>query len=292
MICITGAGGTVGSEVVKTLEMTKASFRVAHHSVEKVESARDRGIEALHIDYARPDSLREAFQGCERLFLLGPNTLDQTQLELNAVEAAKAAGVQHIVKQSVMGADEESYSLASVHRPVERAIESSGLAWTYLRPNSFMQNLVTFMGETIRADNAIYSASGEAGISHVDVRDIAAVAVQALTDEGHGGKPYTLTGPQALTYAELASALSNVLGRTINHVSLSPEELKQGMLAEGMPEELADRMLDLERYFRQDQASLISNDIKRVTGRDPRRFSDYLRETAASGIWDADEVPK
>lgn len=292
MICITGAGGTVGSEVVKALETTKAPFRVAHHSMEKVKTARARGIEAVTIDYNRPNTLGEAFMGCERLFLLGPNALNQTQLELNAVEAAKAVGVQHIVKQSVMGADEESYSLARVHRPVERAIELSGLAWTFLRPNSFMQNVVTFMGETIKADSVFYSASGEARISHVDVRDIAAVAVQALTEGDHGANAYTLTGPEALTYGELESELSNVLGRTINHVSLSPAELKQGMLAEGMPEELADRMLDLERYFREDQASLISDDIKRVTGRDPRRFSDYLHEAAGTGIWEADEVPK
>ena len=292
MICITGAGGTVGHEIVAQLESAQASFRVAHHSMEKVKAARARGIEAVPIDYNRPDTLDEAFEGCDRLFLLGPNALNQTQLELNAVEAAKTFGIQHIVKLSVMGAGEESYSLARVHRPVERAIESSGLSWTFLRPNSFMQNLVTFMSQAIKADSALYSASGEARISHVDVRDIAAVAVQALTEANHGGNAYTLTGPEALTYGELTSDLSIVLGRTINHVSLSPAELKQGMLAEGMSEELADRMLDLERYIYEDQAGLISDDIRRVTGRDPRRFSDYLLEAAATRIWDVDEVPK
>ena len=105
------------------------------------------------------------------------------------MEAAKAAGVRRIVKQSVMGAAEEAYSLANVHRPVEQAIESSGLAWTFLRPNSFMQNTVTFMGGTIRAESAFYSASGQAAISHVDVHDIAAVAVQALTTPDHEGRP-------------------------------------------------------------------------------------------------------
>ena len=282
MICVTGAGGTVSSELIKELESAKASFRAAYFSKKKAEAARAKGIDAVIMDYNRPEMLRAAFQGCDKLFLLGPNALNQTQLELNAVEAAKAVGVRHIVKQSVMGADEEAFSLALVHRPVEKAIESSGMTWTFLRPNSFMQNVVTFMGETIKAEAAFYSTSGEAKVSHVDVRDIAAVAVKALTEPTHAGKAYTLTGPEALTYDEFANELSKVLGRPIRHISLSPSDLKHGMLAEGMPEAIADRMLDLERYFREDQASRITNDIKQVTGRDPRRFAQYTRDCASS----------
>ncbi|MEM7757727.1 MAG: SDR family oxidoreductase [Cyanobacteria bacterium P01_A01_bin.40] len=278
MICITGAGGTVGREVVKQLELAKVPYRAAYFSKEKVEAALAKGIDAVIIDYNRPETLRKAFQGCDKLFLLGPNTLNQTQLELNAVEAAKAVGVQYIVKQSVMGAEGEDFSLALIHRPVEKAIESSGMAWTILRPNSFMQNVVTFMSETIKNESAFYSASGEAKIAHVDVRDIAAVAVKALTESTHAGQAYTLTGPDALTYDELANELSKVLGRSIGHISLSPSDLKHGMLAEGMPEAIAERMLDLERYYREDRASRITNDIKQVTGQEPRRFAQYMQD--------------
>ncbi len=280
MICITGAGGTVGKEVVKQLELAKVPYRAAYFSKDKVEAALAKGVDAVIIDYNRPETLRAAFQGCDRLFLLGPNALNQTQLELNAVEAAKAVGVQYIVKQSVMGAEGEDFSLALIHRPVEKAIESSGMAWTFLRPNSFMQNVVTFMSETIKAESAFYSASGEAKIAHVDVRDIAAVAVKALTESTHAGKAYTLTGPEAITYDELANELSKVLERSISHISLSPSDLKHGMLAEGMPEALAERMLDLERYYREDRASRITNDIKQVTGNEPSRFTQYTRDYA------------
>jgi uncharacterized protein YbjT (DUF2867 family) len=155
------------------------------------------------------------------------------------------------VKQSVLGANDEAFSLARVHRPVEKAIESSSMTWTFLRPNSFMQNIETFMSATIKSKAAFYSASEEAKISHVDVRDIAAVAVKALT------------GPQALTYGEVANGLSKVLGHTIRHVSLSPSDLRHGMLSEGLPEEIADRMIDLERYFREGNAELITNDVER-----------------------------
>ncbi len=278
MICITGAGGTVGREIVKQLELTKVPYRAAYFSKEKVEAALAKGIDAVIIDYNRPETLRKAFQGCDKLFLLGPNALNQTQLELNAVEAAKAVGVQYIVKQSVMGAEGEDFSLALIHRPVEKAIESSGMAWTFLRPNSFMQNVVTYMSETLKAESAFYSASGKAKIAHVDVRDIAAVAVKALTESTHVGKAYTLTGPEAITYDELANELSKVLGRSISHISLSPSDLKHGMLAEGMPEALAERMLDLERYYREDRASRITKDVKQVTGHEPSRFAQYPRD--------------
>src|SRR5262245_17993097 len=127
MICVTGASGTLSSEVVRQLERQQIRFRAAYFSGRAAETARTRGIEAVTIDYNHPATLREAFQGCDAVFLLGPNALNQTELELNAVDAAKAAGVRHIVKQSVMGAAEEAYSLAKIHRPVEQAIERSGL---------------------------------------------------------------------------------------------------------------------------------------------------------------------
>jgi len=273
--------------VIRQLEQ-KVPFRAAYFSDGAAAAARARGIHAVVIDYNQPATLRTAFQGCDTLFLLGPNALNQTELELNAVDAAMAAGVRHIVKQSVMGAAEEAYSLANIHRPVEKAIEESGLAWTFLRPNSFMQNTVTFMAQTIRAEGAFYSASGRARISHVDVRDIAAVAVTALRAPGHEGRIYTLSGPEALTYDDMAVELSKGLGRDIRHINLPPADLKAGMLSEGMPEAIADRMLDLERYFRENRASAITEDVRRVTGREPGRFARYVQATASTGVWNAE----
>jgi uncharacterized protein YbjT (DUF2867 family) len=282
MIFVTGSGGTVGSEVIRQLETSKAPFRAGFFSEGKVDAARTKGIDAVIIDYNRPETLRAAFQGCDKLFLLGPNAANQTQLELNAVEAAKTAGLNQIVKLSVLGADGEAFSFAKLHRPVEKAIESSGIAWTFLRPNGFMQNVVTYMGDTIRSEGAFYTASGEAKISHVDVRDIAAVAVRALMEPEHERKVYELTGPQALTFDDIATELSNVLGRTISHINLSPEDMKGGMLAAGTPEWFADLLLDLERYYREQRASKITSDIKKVIGRDPIRFEQFARDHASS----------
>jgi uncharacterized protein YbjT (DUF2867 family) len=282
MICVTGAGGTVGGEVMEQLKEKRAPFRAAFHSKEKADAARVRGIESVVIDYARPETLEEAFRGCDRLFLIGPSVPNQTGFELNAVQAAKAAGVRHVVKLSVLKANEESYDFANIHRPVEKAIETSGMKWTFLRSNSFMQNVVNYMGNTIRADGTFYSATGTAKISHVDVRDIAATAVQALIQPGHEGKSYNVTGPEALTYDEMARELSKSLGRSIRHISISPADLEKGMLAEGMPREVVRWLIDLERFYRENKASCISHDIERVTGREPRRFAEYVHDYASS----------
>jgi uncharacterized protein YbjT (DUF2867 family) len=282
VICVTGAGGTVGCGLIEGLQSRHVPFRAAYFSSAKAEAAHARGIEAVVIDYHRPETLFAAFQGCEKLFLLGPNVAAQTRLEFNAVEAAERIGVRHIVKLSVMGAEDEAYAIARVHRPVENAIESSGIGWTFLRPNSFMQNVVTYMSHTIKAERAFYTASGDGKISHVDVRDIVAVAAEALTGSTHVGKAYTLTGPEALTYDELARELSAAVGRPIRHISLASADLKQAMLTEGMPAEIADRMLDLERYYREGHASRITDDIKQATGREPRRFAEYAREVVSS----------
>jgi len=280
MLCITGAGGTIGSELVRQLEARKETFRAGYNSQAKAQSARSRGLDVAVIDYARPATLEAAFRGCESVFLLGPTVEDQTRLEIAAVEAAQAAGVRHVVKQSVLGAEGEDYSFARVHRPIEKALESSGMAWTFLRPNGFMQNVVTFMSDSIRSEGRFYSACGAARISHVDVRDIAAVAVEALTGSGHAGRAYALTGPEALTYDQMASLLSAALGRTIQHVEVLPSDLKGGMTAAGMPERIADWLLDLERHYREGRASRVTDDIGRVTGRKPRRFADTARDFA------------
>lgn len=286
MICVTGAGGTVGGELVRQLETAAVPFRAAYFSIGKVESARARGLDAVLIDYGNPETVRAAFEGCDKLFLLGPSAPDQVELEINAVEAAQAGGVKHIVKLSVMYADKEEYEIGRIHREVEKAIEASGLDWTFLRANSFMQNTVTFMSDSIRGQSAFYSSAEDGKISNVDVRDIAAVAVKALTELGHEKTAYTLNGPEAFSYDEMAARLSDVLGRTISHVNLPPADLKGAMLGMGMPEILADHLLDLDRYFREGKAAADSSDISTVLGRDARRFADYARETAGTGVWD------
>lgn len=274
MILITGAGGTVGSEIAKQLEAAGVPFRAAFHTASK--ATKDNSVV---IDFNDPASLRAAMQGVDKLFLVA-NGANQVEMETNAVEAAKAAGVKHIVKLSVIRAEEDSYSFAHVHRAAEKAIEASGLAWTHLRPNGFMQNLHNYMIGTIKDHGAFYSSIGDTKIAHVDVRDIAAVAVKALTEPGHESKAYTLTGPEGLTYDEIASKLTAAAGREIRHVKVGDADVKGGMMQSGAPEAYADAFLDLQRFYRTGAAANATDDIRRVAGREPHTFDDYARDHA------------
>lgn len=280
MILITGAGGTVGSEVVRQLKAAGVPFRAAYHNQKKAEAARGEGIDAVVIDYTQPETLTKALQGVQKLFLLSGGAPDQTQRELNAVEAAKAAGVQHIVKLSVWGAEGDAFSFAHVHRPVEQGIEASGLAWTHLRPNGFMDNTHNYMIGTIKSQGAFYSSIGDAKISHIDVRDIAAVAVSVLTGDGHEGQAYSLSGPEGLTYADVAAKLSDASGRTIEYVNLGDDDVRAALVGSGAPESYADAYVDLLRYYRTGVAARVTDDVRRITGRDPIPFEQYARDHA------------
>ena len=255
MILVFGSTGTVGREVVKELKARGASFRTAERD---------------HVDY----------NGIDKIFLLSPSVAD---FEIATVNAAKAAGVKHVVKLSVLNAETEAFLFAKmIHRPVEKAIEQSGLAWTCLRPNGFMQNMANYSGATIKSQGVFYQAAGDGRVSHIHVRDIAAVAAAVLTESGHEGKAYPLTGPEALTYYEVAEKISKAAGREVKYVDLPPEQLKAGMLGAGVPEFYADWLLDLNRYFKEGGLSRVTDDVKRISGRDPITFDQYATENAAA----------
>lgn len=192
MILITGASGTVGREVVAALEGRGAPVRAGYRTRPQNVPA---GVESVALDYDRPETIRPALPGVETLFLLS-NTVDP---ERAVVDEARRAGVKRVVKLSVRRAAEEGYTFGRWHRAVEKHIEASGLAWTFLRPSGFMQNFVNYMGETIRRESTIHSSARVGAVAHIDARDIGAVAADVLTESGHEGQAYELTGPAALT---------------------------------------------------------------------------------------------
>jgi len=273
-LLVTGATGTIGKELVKALDARGARYSVMSSKP---------GPGHVFGDFSDPASLREAFAGVQTLFLLFPLAPDSLELAANAVDAAKAAGVRHIVRSSGAGAQEGSaVSIADLQGRIDALIQASGIAWTLLRPNGFMQNLVNYDGPTIRSQGAIYSSAADGRISHVDVRDIAAVAVAAMTQPGHEKKAYTLTGPEALTYDQIAAKIGAAAGRDVKHVALTPEQHKDGMLGAGVPEPYADALLDLNRAYRENLLSGVSSAVKDVTGRDPISFDQFAADNAAA----------
>ena len=145
-----------------------------------------------------------------------------------------------------------------------------------------MQNIPMYYGGTIKSDRAFYAAEGEAPIAFIDMRDVAAVAAKILTIDGHIGKTYTLTGPELLTYAQVAERLSKLRGTTIRYVDLTPQQLKQSMLQAGMPQWQVDALVDLQGYYTEGPGAKITTDVEQVLGRPPIRFDQFLKDYAAS----------
>ena len=278
MILVTGAGGTVGSAVVKALGDARARYRVAYHSKDKAEMARAAGQDTAVLDFARPETLAPALGGVDKVFLLGATTEDQADRETRVVREAKKAGVEHLVKLSVWEAAKERYGFARVHRKVEKEIEASGLAWTFLRPNCFMQNAANYLAGTIKSQGAFYQPTGDARVSHVDVRDIAALAAKALTEAGHEGKAYDLSGPNALSWGEVAETIGKAIGKAVKYVPVSDEDGRKGMLAAGIPVFYADLLLDLYRFYRNRGADRVSPAVPQALGRPAISFERYVRD--------------
>nr|MDQ3984431.1 SDR family oxidoreductase [Thermoproteota archaeon] len=254
-ILVTGATGTVGSEVIKQLisspPTSNFNIKAAVHSQESAKRvAAESRVKPVQIDYNKPDTIAEAFKDVDRLFLLTPFQSNMVELSSNLVNVAKKIGVvKHIVKLSVMGADADpGITGGRLHRQAENIIEESGISYTFLRPNFFMQNFVTFFSQTIKEQGAFYVPADDGKVSFVDVRDIAGVAVQALLNESnHGRKAYNITGPNAISYAEAAEILSNEIGRKIKYVDISEDQAREGMKAIGMDEWFINSMMELFR---------------------------------------------
>jgi len=277
MILITGASGNVGREVVKQALAVGLKVRATFQSP-GVAAKAPAGLEGVIMDYAKPETIRPVLEGVEKVFLVGPPSRDLADLERNFINEVRAAGGKHIVKLSALGGRESIFS--SGHRDSEEHIEASGLPFTFLRPNGFMQNLVNYNAGTIRSQSTFYGCQANGGVSIVDIRDIAAVAVIVLAASGHGGKSYTLTGAEALTNDQVAEKISRVVRQKISYVDLPPAEFKKAIMSAGIPEWSADALLDLQRFYREGKASTVTDDVERLTGRKAISFDQFASDYA------------
>jgi uncharacterized protein YbjT (DUF2867 family) len=275
MILITGASGNVGKEVLKQIAQSGVRVRAAFQSATKGSSA-PSGVEIATADYNRPETLREALRGVDRVFLVGPPTAQLPELERKAIDVIRQSGVGQVVKLSAMGGRDAIFPRQ--HAESEDYIQSSGVPYTFLRPNGFLQNMVNYNAPTINTQNAFYGSEGDGQVSQIDIRDVAAVAVKALTEDGHVGKTYTLTGPEALTNTQVAQILSASLGREIRYINLAPAQLKQALLAAGVPEWNAEALLDLQRFYREGKAATVTQDVEQILGRKPISLGQFSRD--------------
>ncbi|HZI13461.1 MAG TPA: SDR family oxidoreductase [Myxococcus sp.] len=278
-ILVTGATGTIGGEVARQLIAAGVRPRLLVRTPAKAREFEGKA-DIAQGDLNDAASLERALQGVEKLFLVAAG-VDGQQLEVKAIDAAKKAGVKHVVKLSVFGAEQETLTFARWHRPAEKHLEASGMAWTHLRPVNFMSNMFGNI-DSIKGQGAFYAPTGDGKSSLIDPADIGAVAVKALTQPGHEGKAYTMTGPEALSGAEQAAILSQALGREVKFVDVPPEAARQGMAGAGMPGPYVEAVMDLLSHMKAGRTAAMTDTVQQVLGRKAGTFADWARRNAAA----------
>ena len=278
MILITGASGTVGGAVLAEVEKAGLEFKAMYRSESDARKA-PPSVTTVLADFANPPSLSSAMAGVDSLFLVCSPVRELVALESNAIDAARESGVRHVLLNSALGAGDYPKSFPSWHRQVEDKLKSSGLAFTILRPNSFMQNILAYNAPSIRAQSAFYAAMGNARLSYLDVRDIAEAAAKILAaPSAHAGKTYELNGPQAVCNAEIARRISLVAGRSVQFVDIPEPAQRKSMLELGMPEWQVDALLDLQRYYTGGQGGEVDDVLPNLLGHAPMTLDQFLHE--------------
>ena len=281
MILVTGASGNVGSAVLQELLRVGAPVRAMYRS-DGDRAKAPAGANPVIADFADRPSLDRALEGVERVFLVCAPIPQLAELESKMVDACQERGIRHLVQSSALGADTYDKSFPKWHAVVERKLRASGIPATILRPESFMQNVTTYFASTITSQGAFYAAGGTAPIAFVDVRDVGAVAAKVLTSNGHAGKAYTLTGPEALNYTRIAEKLSAQLGKPVKYVALTQQQLRQSMHDMGMPPWQVEALADLQAYYTDGPGAKVTADVRAVLGREPITFDQFLKDNAGA----------
>ncbi len=279
MILVAGSTGNVGQHVVGELMAVNAPFRALAHSRAKADVLGAQGIEAVVGDFADRESIRAALQGIERVFLLLPDSPMRVNLEKDFLAEARQAAIKHVVKLSILGAN--SHAAAPTlkwHGQGEKQLEASCLAYTHLRVNWFMQAMLTDQAQSIAQEGTIYQLHDEAQVSILDTRDVGAVAARILTESGHEGRTYEITGPEALNFSQIAEKLSTHLGKPVVYSRISDAMAWQNMLANGIPAQTAYNYLTLFQYHRQGGGAVLTGFVEILAGRPPRTLDGFITE--------------
>lgn len=280
-ILVLGATGNTGSEVVRQLKGKGAEFSVL---VRNVESAAPLALNREQIrvgDFSDVESMKKAMEGVSKVYLAMVAHPDNKQWVANVIEAMQTNGAKHLVKLSGMGASKEAGSeIIRVHAETDEMVKASGLTYTLVQPNSFYQNLFGSL-ETIKSMGQFFLPLRDAKQSVVDIRDVAAVVVASLTEAGHEGKTYLLSGPQAITFAEQAEILSKVTNKDIQYIAVPKEAAAEAIKAAGMNEWLAVHLAEILDWFAQGNYDYVTTDVEEVLGRPAITFSEFAEEFAS-----------
>jgi uncharacterized protein YbjT (DUF2867 family) len=283
-ILITGATGNVSGALLDALEGADLDLRALVRDESRVEDLEGRGVEPVIADLGDPASLPPAFEGIEDVWLLTATSPRSSEHSMNAVWAARQAGVERVVRMSAVGAAHDAPTRnGRLHALSDHELEYSGMRWTVLRPHFFMQNLLG-MAEGIATDGAFYLNMGEGRLGMIDVRDIAELAARILRAEPdrHHGRIYTATGPEAISFAQVAEQLGRELGREVRYVPVADEAARQAMLDIGLSNWLVGLAVEYGQAYASGWGDITSTDFEDVVGRPPRGFAVFAADNAAA----------
>ena len=282
MILICGATGKTGRQLLNLLKASGIPARAIVRDPAKAAGLRDRGFEVVIGDLGDREVLAGALKNVDHAFLLMANSENQCTVEKQFIDAAQTAGTRHIVKLSAIGADSSSTAvLKRYHGQAEDYLKQSGLVHTIIQPGFFMDNMLN-CAQTIARDNSFSLPMGAGKSGVVDIRDVAEVALAALTRPGHENKTWVVTGPEILSFAEIAVIFSAVLGRQISYVDSPPDEFREQLLKWGQSDWYVAAALQLFELNRQNKNAKITGDFEAVTGRAPRSMRQFVQDHLAS----------
>lgn len=271
-ILVAGASGTFGKELVKKLMEYGGCIRIGVRNLARAEGMNIGNCPVVILDYEKAETFKTAFEGIEKFFLATPTGYPQIEeLIIPVINAAKESGVSHLVSLSAAGVQQDSATPLSI---AEKCVQNSGIDYTILRPNLFMQNLLN-LSPSIKKNNQIRLAAASANISFVDVRDVASAAATILIHSSHKNHIYLLTGNESPDLFDIARTLSQVTGKTISYIPVSHNEAYKELLSCGLSPQRANLINGLFEIARQGWCELIQPDLKEILKQEPTSFEQF-----------------
>ena len=278
-ILVTGATGKLGFELVRRLLESGVEVKAGTRNPEKCAEAFADAVEVVHLDYDVTESWDAAVQWADRVFLVPPPFDPDADERMGPfLDWAVQSGTRHVVLVSAMGA--EARDRLSLHR-IERRLVGTGVAWTILRPNIYMQNFARgFVAKAIRARGEFRLSAGDGRVSFVDVRDVAEVAARVLGGDADFDKAYTLTGPAALSHDDVAAAIAQAAGKPVRYESTDDDAMRAELVGADWTAGQADTFVALLRAIRDNERATVTDDARRLLGREPTSFDTFARDHA------------
>jgi uncharacterized protein YbjT (DUF2867 family) len=282
MLLLTGATGAAGAFIAN--EFIENQVRVRILVRDRAKSKRFENIPTVEIvtgDMSDPASLTDAFDRVDRALMISSPAMDMVNTQRKFIDAAKAAGVHHLIKFSGLDArPDTTFPFGITHLEIERHLEQSGLAWTHLRPTGFMQEYLR-EAPTIAADGALYLPLGDVRLNPVDLVDVGKIGFHLLRDGGHEGKRLPVTGPEALTMTEIAERISTAIGREVRYVPVSAEQRRNALISYGIPTEFADALdIQVKERLKGGPESTVDLSTHRMFNIRPTTFLEFAQRNA------------